>query len=58
MTLEGFTEKDMIIVEAGRKVAVAFGRALFDTIHNKNSPQADWEAFADELSTFIMLTEK
>jgi hypothetical protein len=59
--MSNFSEEDMIIVEAARKVAAAFGNALFSTIHrdvpDSKSPKQLWESFADELCEFVNLVE-
>jgi hypothetical protein len=59
--MSDFSEEDMIVVTAARKVAAAFGKALFSTIHRdmpeNKSPKELWESFADELCEFVNLVE-
>lgn len=59
MPLEDMSEEDMVTVTKARRVAVAFGDALFETVIKQIRLErvAAWEAFADELCEFVDLVE-
>jgi len=63
MPLEDLSEEDLVIVQAARKVAIAFGRALGATVKqgaytiNEGSIDSAWISFADELCEFVNLVE-